>query len=260
VYGLKDGELVRRVAPPYPGCRAEYFKDLWREIFKQNRDYTIDAAKFEWKNGWCAPGLTYQMYTSNGTDAGISLWELLDTSLRFNRARIDAGPGVLETKVTGDWVLRADTDPAKLVAPLGAILRKECGLKLTVELKDVEQEVYVLSGKYESKPVPYRKEHHIEIFTRELTDLSSGWGGSGTFSEMSRCLEDWVEVPVVLGPIEGLPKQISWHASYRGKATEAQRAEDRNPTAVMTNVAAQAGLKVGLEKRTIKMLVVRRAP
>jgi thiol-disulfide isomerase/thioredoxin len=36
-YGLADGELARRVAPPYPDCRAEYFKDRLREFAKRNK-------------------------------------------------------------------------------------------------------------------------------------------------------------------------------------------------------------------------------
>ena len=37
LYGLEDGELVRRVAPPYPECRAEYFRDRIRECYKRER-------------------------------------------------------------------------------------------------------------------------------------------------------------------------------------------------------------------------------
>ena len=34
-YGLKDDELTRSVAPPYPKCREEYFRDQIREVYKR---------------------------------------------------------------------------------------------------------------------------------------------------------------------------------------------------------------------------------
>jgi len=40
IYGLREGELVRRVAPPYAECRSEYFRDRVRRLYKRiNKDF-----------------------------------------------------------------------------------------------------------------------------------------------------------------------------------------------------------------------------
>jgi RNA polymerase sigma factor (sigma-70 family) len=265
-YGLKDGELVRRVAPPYPECRAEYFKDRTREQYKRlkmdppekalNEDYTDYFTKFGWKDGWTAGALTSHVVPVKPA-AGVQLSQLLQMTTGFQRTRLDADEQILETKVTGDWVVRAGADPEKLVAALETILQKECDLKVSLTIKDAEREVYVLSGKYESKPVPDRKKNQIELFARELGDRNTGGGGSGTLQEMADHAEGWIGVPIVLGKIEGAPKQVEWHYNFRSPFTKEQHAEDKDPTAVMTNVGTQTGLTVKLEKRTIKVLAVK---
>jgi RNA polymerase sigma factor (sigma-70 family) len=267
VYGLKEGELVRRVAPPYPECRAEFFKDRTREQFKRrkldppaeelNRDFTNYFTKFGWKDGWVAFGEiahTFPVKPNNG----VTLSRVLDVAAGFSRTRLDADVEVLETRVTGDWVMRVGADPEKLVAAIEPILQKECGLKVTVTVKDVERDVFVLSGKYESKPVPNRKAHFVEVFARELGDRDKGGGGTGTLAEMVEYVEGFVETPVMLGPVEGAPKEVQWHYNSRSPFTKEQYAEDRDPTAVLTNVATQTGLTLKLEKRTIKVLVVKK--
>jgi RNA polymerase sigma factor (sigma-70 family) len=263
-YGLKDGELVRRIAPPFPECRAEYFKEMDARMKRDpseeglKRDYTDYFTKFGWKDGWTAPALTTHTVPVK-PDVGVQLARVLNATTGLQRTRFDADAALLETHVTGDWVVRAGADPEKLIAALEKILRKECDLNVSLALKDAEREVYVLSGKYTSKPVPDRKENEIELFANELGDRNTGGGGSGTLQEMADHAEGWIEVPIVLGKIEGAPKRVSWHYNYRSPFTKEQHAADKNPTAVMTNVGAQTGLSVKLEKRTIRVLVVQKA-
>jgi RNA polymerase sigma factor (sigma-70 family) len=264
-YGLKDGELVRRIAPPYPECRAEYFKDRTRELSKRSKtdppaeDYTNYFTKFGWKDGWTVSWETSRIVPVK-PDEGVRLVQLLQMTTGFRRTRIDSDDEVLEPRVTGDWVVRSGADPEKLAAQLETILRKECNLKVSVAVKDAERDVYVFSGKYESKPVPDRKKDFIEIFARELSDRDTGGGGSGSLQEMADYVEGFVEAPVVLGKIEGTPKLVEWHYNTRSVFTKEQHAEDHDPTAVLTNVGTQTGLTVKLEKRTIKVLAVKKDP
>lgn len=263
-YGLKDGELVRRIAPPFAECRTEYFRDYLRRAYKTN-DVEEDVARYKnyfarlmWKDGW-VDGWPGTMYL--GRDKSISLYWALNLTTGFNRARVEADPSVLETGVTGDWVVRVGAEPARLAAALETVLRKECGLKVTVAVKDAEREVFVLWGKYKSNPLPGKKEHHVEFIAHEVKNPAEGWGGPGTFEEMIECAEGWVEVPIELGKIEGMPKGVSWHATYRrAPFTVEENAEDRNPPAVVANIGTQTGLTVQTEKRTIKVLVVKKDP
>jgi RNA polymerase sigma factor (sigma-70 family) len=266
-YGLKDGELVRRIAPPFPECRAEYFKERTRETYKRSkmdkleeelkRDYTEHFTKLGWKDGWTVDAMTMH-YVPTKPDEGAALARVLHATTGLQQTRLDGDAGVLETKVTGDWVVRAGADPEKLVAALEKVLRTECDLKVSLALKDAEREVYVLSGKYTSRPLPDRKENEIEVYAKELTARDEGSCGTARLLEMADCIEGWIEVPIVLGKIEGAPKRVSWHFNTRYPTTKEQHAEEKDPKAVMANVAAQSGLTVKLEKRTIKVLVVKK--
>lgn len=269
VYGLKDGELVRRVAPPYPECRAEYFKDRTREHFKWlkmappeaelKKDYTDHYTKFGWKDGWTDPNLITQMVPVQ-PDTGVGLDGLLRATIGFpaTRMRFDAFADANETNVTGDWVVRDGADPDKLVAALEQILRKECGLKVSLAFKDEEREVYVLSGKYVAKPLPGRKENEIEIYAVELSEANGGLGNANNPRDLARAIEGWIEVPIELGTIEGAPKRMTFRINVRTPTTVVSNAEDKDPTKVLENFAAQTGLTAKKEKRKIKVLVVKK--
>jgi|SRR5579883_3296335 len=266
-YGLKDGELIRRVAPPYPDCRVEYFKDMIREFYKRNkkdppeaevnRDHSDYFTKFGWKNGWMDPQLTTHTLPVK-PEEGVQLQRVLDATTGFQRTRIDAENELLETMVTGDWVVRADADPVKLAAALETILRKECGLNVTLAVKDAEREVYVLSGKYVAKPLPDRKANEIEVYATDLSDRKTGGGGSGNLGQMADHIEGWIEAPIVLDKIENAPKSVEWHFNFISPFTKEQHAADKDPAANLANIAAQTGLTVKKEKRTIKVLVVKK--
>lgn len=268
VYGLKDGELVRRVAPPYPGCRAEYFKDRIREFYKRNKlnlpaeeelkaDNTNYFTKFGWKDGWPVDELTMQN-TPVKPDEGVRLVQLIRMTTGFGHTRTEGDAGLLEEKVTGDFVVRAGADPAKVAAELEKILRKECSLNVALAVQEVERDVYILSGKYEAKPLVERKKDRIEIYGFELTDRTTGGGGSGTLQEMADHIEGFIESRVAIGEVQGAPKKVEWHFNYRSPFTAQQRAQDTDAEAVVKNITAQTGLTAKLEKRKIKVLTVKK--
>jgi RNA polymerase sigma factor (sigma-70 family) len=271
-YGLKDGEVVRRVAPPYPECRNEYFRNEVREWHlrigdklpeaEAKKDYTNQFVKFGWKGNWPAANPTVRMVGLE-PDRGIDVGRLIEVATGLPDYRIEAAPAagtpVTREPVTGDWVVRVGAEPEKVAAALETILRGECGLNLALAVKEDERDVFVLSGKYAAKPLP-GSGNEIEIYARELTDRNGGGGGTGDLGLMAERVEDHIDFPIVLGRVEGAPKQVTWHYNYRLKATDEQRKEDRDPEAVMKNLTAQTGLTATKEKRKIKVLEVKKVP
>ena len=126
--------------------------------------------------------------------------------------------------------------------------------------RDAEEEVFVLSGKYEAKPLDGRKAGEIEVYAAHLTERGIGGGGSGTLKEMADHIERHVNKSVVLGKIEGAPKKVSWHFNVRSPMLKDPAkgidtyAEDTFPEAVLENLATQTGLTVKLEKRKVRTL------
>jgi hypothetical protein len=265
-YGLKDGELIRRVAPPYPECRAEYFRDLIRAAYKRSKqpeppddEYMSDYfTTFRWKDGWPVDQFGMQRTPVQPND-GVTLVQLLHMTTGFGHNRTEGDAELLGRKVTGDFVVRAGADPEKVAAALEKMLRKG-DLPASLRVQEVERDVYVLSGKYEAKPLADRKKNQIEVYGFELmTDRTTGGGGSGTLQAMADNVEGFIEGRVAIGEVTGAPKEVEWHYNYRSPVTDAERAQDHDAEAVMKNIAAQTGLTVNLEKRKIKVLMVKNA-
>jgi RNA polymerase sigma factor (sigma-70 family) len=254
-YGLKDGQLVRRVAPPYPDCREAYFKDVW-----PNRQGNIPFADwfsvFNWKGDWtdAQPG---QFSMPTKADAGVSLERLLDMTLKFPRTRVEGPADLLAKTVTGDFVARAGADPEKAAAELEAVLRKELQLPVAFSFKDAEEDVYVLSGKYTADPLEGKKAGEVEVYAVYRNDGTTGGGGSGTLAEMLAAVERHVGHRVAVGKVDGEPKKLSLHINDRvGGSTKQQYDQDHDAPTVLTNIATQTGLTMSLEKRKVRALVV----
>jgi RNA polymerase sigma factor (sigma-70 family) len=266
-YGLKDNELIRRVGLPFPECRAEYFRNRLREFYEPRkipipdeelkRDYSDHFTKFGWKGDWTVDDLLMQT-TPIKPDVGARLAQLLHVTTGFGSPRTQGDADLLDRKVTGDFVVRAGADPTKVAAALAKILRKECGLSVSLAVQEVERDVYVLSGKYEAKPLADRKKNQIEVYSFDLTNRRTGGGGSGSLSEMADHVEGFIESPIVVGEVKGAPKTVEWHYNSRSPFTAQEWAQDHDAEAVMRNISAQTGLTAKREKRKIKVLMVKK--
>jgi hypothetical protein len=271
VYGLKEGELIRRVAPPYSECRAEYLRDLDRRynkvIIKPSEDATEEQIdkyrqerflKFVWKDNWLDEK-QFRMRIMIKPDVGVTLKEVLTLILHLQETRIEVADELLERKVTGDYIVREGADPEKIIVNLEKILRKECELPVSLAFRDVEKDVYVLSGKYESKPLTGRKKNEIAVAS-ELGDQVAGGSFSSIFQDAIACVEVWIGVPIVFGEIEDAPKNVDCLIYQPSINTKEEWAKARNPETVMNAIAAQTGLNVKLEKRKVKVLEVKKNP
>jgi hypothetical protein len=197
---------------------------------------------------------------------GVALARLLDMTAGVARTRLEGPAELLEAKVTGDFVVRDGATPDQVVGQLQAILTKECELPVSLTFKEVEEPVFVLSGKYEARPLDGREKHQLEVYAGHLIDpVTGGGGGSGDFAEFLGAVERHINRKVVADKIEGLPGRVSWHYNVRSPMIKDPArgidtyAEDTNPDAVLENVARQTGLVVKAEKRKVRVLVVGKA-
>jgi RNA polymerase sigma factor (sigma-70 family) len=262
-YGLKDGEHIKRIALPYPECRADYMRErLGGAGGKTPLDEHFTVLR--WRNDWAPPELAKHTLPVK-SDEGIALGRLLDMVCGMPRTRIEDPDNLLEDKVTGDFVVRDESSPEKIAEQFSAILKKECKVEVAFRFQEVEREVFVLSGKYEAKPLEGRAKTEVEIFGISVYDRRTGGGGTGTFDEMLEHVERHISQCVVAGKIEGAPGRISWHYNVRSPMVKDPAngidtyAEDTNAAAVMNNLADQTGLKLTTEKHKVKVLRVERA-
>jgi uncharacterized protein (TIGR03067 family) len=261
VYGLKDGEVLKRVAPPYSGSREEFYTSIRGEP-REDQPHDRNFSVFHWKGGRVQFG---SATTPVNPDEGMPLAGLLG-HLSFPRQEVEGDDALLDTTITGDFVLRPGADPAKVAARLGGILRKDCNLAVALAIREVEREVVVARGKYRSKPLPGKDSNHIELYATELQRPEAGnGGGSAAFSKfLCADLGGFINRRLV-NEVEGAPKHVSFHYSFRSLMVKDPTtgvdtyAEDTDPEKVLKNVAAQTGLTFTTEKRNVPVLFVEKA-
>jgi RNA polymerase sigma factor (sigma-70 family) len=262
-YGLKPGEHVKRIAPPYPASRTDYFKDRFQRDAADRIPFDEHFTVISWRDNWAPPELARHTLPVKPND-GVALSRLLDMTAGLSRAQVRGLDDVLSLPVTGDFVVRAESKPEQIIPQLQTVLEKECGVKVAMQFREVEEEVFVLSGRYQPKPLEGRKDHQFEIYAEHLTDRQTGGGGSGTFDRLLEHVERHINRRVLAGKIDGLPKRLSWHFNVRSPMLIDPirgidtHAEDTNPLRVLGNIAAQTGLKLDAETRSVRILDVAR--
>jgi beta-lactamase regulating signal transducer with metallopeptidase domain len=268
-YSLEANQSLRRIAPPFPAIRLE-----WYRVANPEQARAIprgpNAMVFRWSKDRLANQEVIMTYS--GPDPlvnGNSLTGLLDTLLGIKGINIDGPRELLDKQISGDWVVRKGATDEKVVSELTAILRKQLALRVRLEIRTVERPVYVAEGIYRHKPVPGGRDKDtisrddktitvdtIEIFGKELVHNIVG-GSAGTFPTFLDWLGNWIGTPIVFDVKEPPKGELSWLMHGRWDDREI-RAEDRDPKLVLANITAQTGLSFRKDTRPVRILFVSR--
>jgi RNA polymerase sigma factor (sigma-70 family) len=285
VYTLKEGELVKIIPRnEWPASRKEFLK-AWPyadfsppekkvKILEERYSFVfeIDAKGKrvrEWDHGGVWRGDEYLGVSFPGPFLAIRLGLFEQFEVQFER-RKDSRPidtGYLDNP---DFILRSDAPREKLIPALDKELKDKLNAKFQVELKDMEREVWVASGKLDFKPREWRKAGEVDVYSDEaavdkevtypralpkhLPGIFSDRGGLKLFlRQLARSLETWV----IWGEGDPPAKPVfSWVAHWQEDKTPAERRVHRDPAKVLPNVAEQTGLTFTKEKRKVPVLVV----
>jgi hypothetical protein len=261
-YRVEPGKVLKRVAPPFPKERMEYYR-IGHPSQAQSVPDGPSAMIFQQRDG----KLKNWSMTFSG-DSGHSV-EGLITGLTGIRSQMIEGGDVREARVPGDWVLRVGATDAKIIKQLAEILRNELSLDVQMEFREIERPVYVARGKYTFTPVEGGRAREatiltdrtqvtdsIEIFGKQLVPNSGAGGGSGKFDTFLAWLGDWIGEPIVSEVTSPPAGKLSWNLHARSPFTDQTRAEDHDPMLVLPNITAQTGLTLTLERRPVKTLFV----
>ncbi|MGQ0633099.1 MAG: SUMF1/EgtB/PvdO family nonheme iron enzyme [Planctomycetaceae bacterium] len=261
-YGLESGQYLRRVAPPFPAIRLDYYRTAHAETIRA----PPGAMVFHWKDdrleNW---GLSFGDY---------SLGMLLDALLELKSQFIEGPKDLFAKEIPGDWVIRPGLADAKQVAvkQLERILNDELSLSIRLRFREVEREVYVAEGNYHHAPLPGREGKgkliltdetreidRIEIYGKELVPNSGGGGGSGPFPMFLDWLGRWISTPIV-SEVKSPPADwLGWVLHAQEPVTPKTEAEDHDPKLVLPNISAQTGLTFKRARRPVEILFVESA-
>ncbi len=163
VYGLAEGELLKCVRQPFmperrifqTQCRARRGPIIESG---PRRDDHVMYMRCEWDGRLRWPG-----GGSSPVRLGYLLWRL-----GVRRADL-AGPAeLLRYDLSGDWVFRKGTSLRERRRALETYLKKEFGLAIRIEERDVEKEVIVARGKFKlCSLATARNRDVVHVYTSE---------------------------------------------------------------------------------------------
>lgn len=286
-YELKPGENVKRVAPPHIDERKAFLvADMKRKWGVGEEDMGVQT--------WLGMGVLFveddgkelkykAMCSTDATDPRqpgvkvkpkmVRLAGVIEhaTGLKSPEVTFDAAMAKQDVCMEGDFVTRKDAPLAKLVPDLQKALR-ECDLDVALTLKEEEQEVYVVGGKFDLKPRAWRGKDEVDVyadedvmnkaFSHKTPDphwtLQARWDSSTSVAAFARSLGEFLGKRVVLETEAPAVAKFHWytHNRWDNAATPDQKAADRDPEKVLKNVTEQTGLTFKKEKRKMPVLVV----
>lgn len=248
-YRLEDGEILKRVTAPFPPSRKEYCQSL--KVANGRMKHDKMSLSYRWD------GKDVNVHSLGGTDnepIGCALSRVL-WDIGIPSQDIEGDPELLRRHVPGEFVLRTGVPAEKVVPRLEQILREELQLPIQLALVEVEREVIVVGGKYESKPRANRRANTVDLFAVAPKDAPAG-GGSGTFDEFLKETGGFIGRRLINNLAETPKSRIMWR--YHN-SEQVLPGPDPNQDAdgVLKNVTAQTGLTFKPEKRKIQVLLVK---
>jgi hypothetical protein len=250
-YRLKDGEILKRVAAPFPACRKEYCRSLKIGNGDSEVDDIVLSYRWDGRN-------VYSWRVSFQQTKPIG-WALINVlrDVGVPNQDVEGDTELLRQHIDGEFVVRTGVPPEKLVPRLEQILREELDLPIHLALTQEEREVIVVGGKYKSKPRADRNTNMVDLFAVAPRNDTEAGGGNGTFDEFLKATGSYISRRLV-SDLAAKPRgQITWYYHNR---VEVLPGPDPNLDAdgVLKNVAAQTGLTFKPEKRKVRVLLVKK--
>jgi RNA polymerase sigma factor (sigma-70 family) len=250
-YRLADGEALKRIAPPYPSERSDYW---------MNSPFGYQSAKdsHRFKNGeWDEP---YGI----GTDP-IELRQVLNEVIRLKSYESEGADELLVTKIAGDWVYRDGAPRATLIAALANVLRVQGGPRLDIERRAVEREVIVVRGRFEVRPIEAGEEgKRIQLFAeRALPPPLNSTPWTGGLRKLLDLAGDRAGIRFVDESQAAADLKLEWrdHLLF-DRTLRAQNAGDRRAAIdrLIGNLAQQTSMTFTREQRKVEVWFVTLAP
>lgn len=246
-YGLKEGELLKRVAAPFPASRADYCTFLKAEYFP-DMDFANVSISCRWD------GKNVEFWSLTPDSGGVPMLTLLDC-LGVSRQEVEVDEDWRFKQIPGEFVTRAGVPPEKVIPRLEQILREELKLPVRLALREVEREVILVGGKYESKPRANREANQVDLFAVKPSDDGDTPGGSGTFDEFLAATGSYLGRRLVNDLATTPTDTVRWYFHLTTRVLS-RPDPNRDPAGVLKNITAQTGLTFKTEKRKVRVLFV----
>ncbi|HUU15821.1 MAG TPA: hypothetical protein VMW72_01615 [Sedimentisphaerales bacterium] len=192
VYFLEEGQVLKRIAPPFISERKEYYK---QEESSQASDIERppDCFTFHWDGELKKWGLSFVVSGKR------PLKRVLNSNLSMNQNSYEGPEELLEIDVPGDWIVRNDASEEQKLKALEEVLAKEIGRDIRFVKRTIEREAIVATGSFKYHRLPVvQDDRYIHMFSDDFTPDGGGGGGTAdSVSEFLQAIGNRVGMPVI---------------------------------------------------------------
>ncbi|MCI0642688.1 MAG: hypothetical protein L0Y72_13070 [Gemmataceae bacterium] len=267
VYSLADGEVLKRIAPPFPDCRLEFLRNFpdGAALAKHPPQFLAFRIHPQWLKG--------EVHNWGLGQFDASIRTVLRIVVQIPMLEVEGDKAVVDHPVGGDFVFRGEASIEERVAAFNRILHDESKLAIKLTFKEVEREVVVARGALKVATLAGQKKNHVEVFGKEI-GKGEAWDSRKDLHGFLIDLGDFLGRRIVNEAKSGIDEVFTYGLSVRqvpqhrrpGELSPdfnphdvfdpAIEAEDRDPKLVLANVAKQTGLTFTTEKRKVRVLFV----
>jgi RNA polymerase sigma factor (sigma-70 family) len=227
LYRLDDGQVLKRVAPPYIAERERFLRSV-----DPQRRYAVSNAGYRF--GWNG-----SIDSMAGPMQAPTLESVLSYALDIPAHQVDLG-AVRGMRLSGDWVVRQGAADDEKLAALVEVLWRDWGLKLRLETNQVRRPVIVARGRF-APPA----DGVVDFFVTNAGARPGQVEGNG--KKLLKALGELTDMPVFdESDLGDRPLSWSFIDVRPGQAVAAEKVE-----ALLGNVTQQTGLQFSTQERTI---------
>jgi ankyrin repeat protein/type II secretory pathway component GspD/PulD (secretin)/beta-lactamase regulating signal transducer with metallopeptidase domain len=250
LYRLEDGQVLKRIAPPFIPERRGFFLSVQPGRYSSNTYEELVSQHFNWDGDLSIRGAR--------VGSGIYIPRLkyaLESVIGLGNREYDIPPDILSADMSGDWIVRKDTPQEDLLLALEQIIKEETGKEIDFVKQKVKTEVIIAKGKYNFQLLPNITDgQYVLISTNKTDTYTGGGGGSGTLVEFLKWVGNRVEMNVI-DETEAEGIELSWrnhNSSDLSRLNHDAEPYNQRLNLLLNNLTLQTGLTFSRKTATVE--------
>ena len=251
LYSLKDGEVLKRIGPPFPLAHKYVPQMLGQSPDLRRAPHEISRIlQFDDDNE-----ISYRSSINGGV---FSARGLALQIFQLHPSAIEGDTELLEMRIPGDFVIRTGAKRKDMETAFKQIIEAESQKELTVQTATVDRPLYVVSGTLELNPVNGQKV--VDVNAGPKSEAYPKLAQRGNAQEFLRSLSKYINCDVKIEGVKNGEDEFWW--SERFYNLNARPPEDRYDFRienVLKIVSSQTGLKFEKQSSPKSILTIRKA-
>ncbi len=251
LYRLEEGEVLRRVAPPFIAERMDYYRNEHQyqaEAIPRGPDHM----SFHWNGALRNWGM--------GFGQQESLSGVLGTVLRLKRFEYDGPEELLGLELPGDWIVRDELPQEVKLHALEELIAREVGRKIRFEKRSVNRQVIIATGRFKFHPPTETYEStSVHMYADEVDpDEGAGGGTADSLAEFLQRVGNRINMPVIDRTEADQEMRIPYrhHRSSRVHRETDEQERTRKLRLLLDHLTEQTDLRFKMETQLVEVWFV----